>query len=506
MHLTNGQIGYILVFFVYGLSFFAMGIALTLEAWRSTSLAERRVLRPLAIFGLMHGMHEWMEIVMLQGIWLNAPFPQQLTWFRVSWLAASFVPLVYFGVMSLNGKYRKLNMLVGFVLLCIFLILVFFQPRIDPGLAPQRVDALARYILAVPGGEVAAVALFMSSRRVKSTHDAKLSRALLWTAVGFAVYGLTQVFVSPISMFPASVINSSVFMEIFGFPVQVVRAGMALLITVNLLLAIKIVGEEREAQLVSAKQARLEALERLQQETVAREAMRKELLQHTVIAQEDERARIARELHDESAQLLTAISLNLATLQMSLPDRADTDELAKRLQDQAKQLSQGIYRLVHDLRPAQLDDLGLIPALLYLADQNHQRMNLDTAVHVEGKRRRLSPLIETVIFRVAQEALTNVGRHAQVNRAEIRINYGPREVTIQIKDAGIGFDPHQELIPPHGWGLAGMRERVDAVGGVFIINSTPGKGTCIEVRVPLNVKSVEARRDDHGESDPVDIG
>ena len=188
--------------------------------------------------------------------------------------------------------------------------------------------------------------------------------------------------------------------------------------------------------------------------------MRRELLQHTVMAQEEERARIARELHDESAQLLTAFSLNLATLQMSLPDKSETNKLAKRLQDQAKQLSQGIYRLVHDLRPSQLDDLGLIPALQYLADQERQRMNLEVLVGVDGERQRLDPIIETVIFRVAQEALTNVGRHARVCRAEVRVAYAPGEISMQIKDAGIRFDPNEELVPPHGWGLAGMREPV----------------------------------------------
>jgi signal transduction histidine kinase len=485
MALTNAQVGLVLVFFIYGLAFFTMGIALTLEAWRSSSLNERRLLRPLAIFGLMHGIHEWLEIIMLQGIWLKSPFPDQLSWIRVAWLAASFLPLILFGVMSLNGVHPKLNMLAGFAFLGVFLILAALQVRTAPVDLVQRVDVLSRYVLAIPGGLIAGLALYKNAARTKSANRRFLSNALFWSAVGFTVYGFTQVFVSPVSMYPASVINSSVFSQVFGFPIQVIRAGMALLVTVSLLFAIKIISDERQAQLVSAKQARLDALERVQQELEAREVLRRELLRHTVLAQEEERSRIARELHDETAQLLTAFSLNLATLQMSLPKKSDIDVLAERLQDQSKQLSQGVYRLVRDLRPAQLDDLGLIPALKYLVDQEKERNNLKVTLQVDGARRRLDSIVETVIFRVVQESLTNVARHAQVCQAAVHLVYSPHEIVLSIKDEGVGFDPHAQLVPPHGWGLAGMRERVESVRGKFTVVSAPAQGTSVEVVLPL---------------------
>jgi signal transduction histidine kinase len=487
MALTSAQLGLVLVFFIYGLAFFTMGIALTLEAWRSSSLSERRVLRPLAIFGIMHGMHEWLEIILLQGIWLKSPFPQQLSWFRVAWLAASFLPLILFGVMSLNAVHRKLNMLLGFVFLGAFLILAALQVRIDPANLIPRIDALARYLLAIPGGLIAGWAMYKNSTRMKTADRRLLSTALSWAAAGFAFYGLTQVFVSPVGMFPASVINSTIFSQVFGFPIQIVRASMALTITISLLFAIKNIGEEREAQLISAKQARLEALERVQQELETREVMRRELLRHTVMAQEEERSRIARELHDETAQLLTAFSLNLATLQMSLPKKSEINVLANRLQDQSKQLSQGVYRLVHDLRPAQLDDLGLIPALQYLVDQEQQRNKLKVTLQVGGTRRRLDPIVETVIFRVVQEALTNVARHAQICLADVHLIYNPGEIVLTIKDRGVGFDPSYELVPPHGWGLAGMRERVESVGGNIAVVSAHGQGTSVEVKIPFEV-------------------
>jgi two-component system sensor histidine kinase UhpB len=212
--------------------------------------------------------------------------------------------------------------------------------------------------------------------------------------------------------------------------------------------------------------------------------MRRELLRHTVRAQEEERSRIARELHDETSQVLTAFSLDLATLKTVICDRAEVKTLVERLQGLSKQMSQGLYRLVHDLRPAQLDDLGLIPALEYLKDDNVSA-GLEVAINIQGKARRLDPIIETVLFRVAQEALHNVVRHAQVGRAQISLEYQPQEIILKVKDSGAGFNPVQSFVPPRGWGLAGMRERIESVGGQLNIESKPGSGTVVEVDVPV---------------------
>ncbi len=506
MALSSAQLGFILIYFIYGLSFFTMGISLLLEAWRSSSISERQVLVPLAVFGLMHGAHEWIEIVFLQGVWLKTPFPASLDWLRVTWLAASFVPLILFGVLSLDGEHHKLRILAVLAFPVVFLILAAYQGHTNSANLVHRVDALARYVLALPGGVVAAFALYKRSRRMDSENRRALSNAFLWSALGFGLYGLTQIFVTPLTMFPASYINSAAFSKLFGFPIQVVRASTALWITLNLLRALKILGEEREAQFVAARQARLEAMEQVQKEMEAREVMRRELLRHTVMAQEEERARIARELHDDAAQLLTAFSLNLATLQMGLPKKSEMNALANRLQDQSKQLSQGIYRLVHDLRPAQLDDLGLIPAVQYLADQVCQRVNLDVTLQVNGARRRLDSISETVIFRFIQEALTNVERHARVSQAIVGITYNPQEIFLQIQDEGVGFDPNETLTPPHGWGLAGMRERVESVKGKFSLRSAPGRGTIVEAWIPVEELKLQPEEGHNGKGNPFDPG
>jgi two-component system sensor histidine kinase UhpB len=307
-------------------------------------------------------------------------------------------------------------------------------------------------------------------------------------------------------MLPAQYLNNQVFLTLFGFPIQVVRAGMALLVTVNLLRAIQLVEREREAQLLAAQQARLEALEIIQRELVERETMRRELLRHTVIAQEDERARIARELHDETAQFLTALTLNLATLKNSSGHAPASVRILDRLQSLSREMAQVVHRMVHDLRPAQLDDLGLVAALRYLGDQETSQAGLDVTLRIEGSRQRLDPLVETVLFRVAQEALTNVARHSNCDRAEIQLCFMPGQVALTIRDEGVGFQLNDKVHLYGKWGLAGMRERAESVGGELKVSSHPGRGTIVEILVPTGESGQGIAEESIHEYHPPDVG
>jgi signal transduction histidine kinase len=480
MPLSLSQINLTIVFFIYGLAFFTMGLALLLESGRSPLLVERHALILLAVFGLLHGLHEWIEIYLLQLTFLEQPLGLVVSWFRVGWLAVSFAPLLVFGFIDLRSK-PYTYVVMG--LLGIYLVFYLSDIRAGDEEMVLRADALARYLLAFPGGVMAGLSLLRRARLAQTRNQPDLGQRLLLASGGFFIYGLTQLFVPVVDFFPASLINSQLFLELFGFPIQVVRAVMALLILLGLLRAIQVVEAQRQDQLFAAQQARLEALEQVQQELVAREAMRRELLRHIVIAQEDERSRIARELHDETAQILTAISLNLATLQRSV--KGEANEIIDRLQNLSRNMSRGIHNLVHDLRPAQLDDLGLVHALQYLAEQENKRTGLEVQFEVEGKRQRLDKLVETVIFRVAQEALTNTRRHAEVESAQMSLNFSQASVMLRVQDAGRGFDPQEKPVAPHGWGLAGMRERVESVGGELHIHAAPGEGTLVMVVIPV---------------------
>lgn len=482
---------FVFIYFVYGLAFFSMGLAMTFEARRSPLLAEARALWPLALFGLVHGSHEWLEMLLNIRSWFDLAIPDYASNLRLFMLVISFIFLVVFSLQALrpSEKYiSRQNLQIGGVLLAIYAILIILTNLNHPNTSEHWIahaDVLARYMLAIPGAGLAAFALNRRAQDAFRGNRFDLGRVFRLAAIGFALYSLAQAVVGPLDIFPARYLNTTAFRELLGFPIQAVRAALALLVTIGLVRASQIVEDERQEQLATAQKARLEAMEQIRRDLEEREALRRELLRHTVIAQEEERGRIARELHDETAQFLTAFTLNLATLQNYASDNQEVSELVGRLQSLSREMSNGIYRMVHDLRPAQLDDLGLVAALQYLADEERERTGLEVNLQIKGKSQRLNSLVETVVFRVVQEALNNVARHAQCEQAQIRLSFSAMQVSLQVIDKGIGFLPRHGYAHPHGWGLAGMRERVEAVGGRFILNAKPGQGTTVEILIPL---------------------
>ena len=471
-----------LVYFVYGLAFLSLGIALVVESGRTPTLANAQVLRPLAVFGLLHGMHEWLEAYLMEADVFHAILPAWLPWFRLVLLVVSFVFLLIYAFQAFRLRPQKLYVGGYLLLIALGVYILFILGNAINAVISSKVglydllNVLARYLLAVPGGIVAAFGLRSQALNSTGEERSHLLTHLSLASIGFGIYGLAQLFVSKVNMFPAMYINATSFRDWAGFPIQAIRAAAAILVALGVVRATQLVERERQHLAAAAQKAHLEALEQ-------RENFRHELLFHTVRAQEEERTRIAREIHDETAQLLTALSLNLATLRNYTFIVPETTPLVDRLQTLCKQMSQGLYRLVHDLRPAQLDDLGLIPAIQYLKDSSALQ-GLEVSVEVDGQSRRLDPLVETVFFRVAQEALNNIHRHAQARQARVLVQFLPSTVILKVIDSGVGFNPELPQIPPHGWGLAGMRERVDLIGGQLMIGSAPGKGTIVEVTVP----------------------
>ena len=481
----------VVVYFIYGLAFFSMGLAIMMEARRAPLLADARVLAPLAFFGFVHGSHEWLEMALILRSSFGFADPISAPVVRLIMLVISFASLALYGFQVLRPQksiWTQANLYFILGLLALYSLMVIITNRLPSSSVDdwiKRADILARYLLAVPGAAMAALALNRQASQARAATSRNLSFHLRLAGLGFAVYSLTQLVVAPADIFLSPYLNTASFLAWAGFPIQAVRAGMAVLVTFGLIRATQDVEGERQRQFVAAQEARLQALEQIRNELVEREAMRRELLRHTVAAQEEERARIARELHDETAQFLTAFSLDLATMQKSVRRNPEVAPILERLQSMSRQISQSIYRMVHDLRPAQLDDLGLIAALGYLVDEA-QHNHLQVTLTIKGNRQRLDPLVETVLFRIAQEALTNIERHAGVNQATLALCFDSQEIKLVVQDEGVGFNPAKTLLPPHGWGLAGMRERAESVGGHFCIDSTPGLGTLVEVVVPAS--------------------
>lgn len=220
-----------------------------------------------------------------------------------------------------------------------------------------------------------------------------------------------------------------------------------------------------------------------------RELFRRRRLDQVLAAQEEERKRIARELHDELAQNLTVLIRDLESV--SEPDPTNQTRLQARVRDTrtlAQRLLDQTRRLIFDLRPAALDDLGLLPALRHYAQRQLDLAHLQLRLEVLGQPRRLPSQVETSVFRIAQEAITNVVRHAQASEVQLSLNFTPQHLALTVADNGCGFDPDSILKAGNDVqhiGLMGIRERAELLGGRLEINTRPGAGTTVRVEIPV---------------------
>lgn len=474
-----------IIYFAYGLAFFSLGVVLMLEAARSSTTELKYLMLPLSVFGLLHGLHEWLEVFILQEKRLGGVLPEWIIWFRLGLLACSFVALWLYAIQAFRVARQHLNPFTYFGLLTlpIYALLVSVDVLVAYNSEQitifRLIGSLVRYLLAVPGAALAALGLHAGANRARFARRLPLDKYLDSAALGFALYSATQLFVPEMGSLLAGLINAEQFLRVIGLPIQAVRTIAAIWITTSLFLSTNFLEQERKQELSDAQQARLEAVKQ-------QEALRRALLRHTVRAQEDERSRIARELHDEMAQTLTGFTLNLA----ALGEKQLTPEampILRQLQGLGQQMSQDIHRMVYDLRPAHLDDFGLVKALQVLFDRVHNSTNIEIEFQVEGAVKRLAPVLETVFFRIIQEALTNINRHAQTHQASVQLSFEPDQVLLRIRDAGAGFAIPQDFSTLSGWGLAGMRERAESVGGTFKIESKIGQGTTLEVSAPTDL-------------------
>ena len=189
---------------------------------------------------------------------------------------------------------------------------------------------------------------------------------------------------------------------------------------------------------------------------------------------------MARDLHDEVNQALTAILLRLEALSQDLPpERSDEVAELKRL---ASQTMDELLNLARQLRPTALDDHGLLPAIEAQMRIFEERNQIDARLDVSGDTAGLDEEKQTVIYRVAQEALANVGRHAQAHHVEVSLSVADHATELRVRDDGVGFDPVS--VHGSGLGLEGMGERARLVGGELDLRSSPGSGTELTLRVP----------------------
>jgi two-component system sensor histidine kinase UhpB len=222
-------------------------------------------------------------------------------------------------------------------------------------------------------------------------------------------------------------------------------------------------------------------------------------------AQEDERRRIALELHDETGQNLTALLIHAELLHQNLqilPESAVTantrthiDEGLQQLTKLTQQTLENIRVLAQQLRPSVLDDLGLLAAFRWLVADSSERLHITVTLYIEGMKeneRTLPPDYETALFRIAQESLTNIARHAQTYYATLTLKQDTKHISLKIQDRGCGYNPEQQQ---KSMGIFGMRERATMLGGSLTIDTHSGQGTMVKAVLPLFSKQRNATKE-----------
>jgi signal transduction histidine kinase len=198
---------------------------------------------------------------------------------------------------------------------------------------------------------------------------------------------------------------------------------------------------------------------------------------------EEERRRIAREVHDELGQFLTALKMDISLLRLRFGDDPELREKAEDMRGLVEQTIQVVRHVASNLRPAALD-LGLVPAIEWLAEDFGHRWEIACRVDLSGAEITLDDIHATAVFRVVQESLTNVARHAGASAVTISLDVAHDRLQLSIRDNGRGFDP-AAIENTRSFGLLGMRERMLGLGGALIVDSATGKGTTVTIYLPI---------------------
>jgi signal transduction histidine kinase len=479
---------FIVIYFFYGLAFFSMGLLVAMEGGRSTDARLRMALRPLAGFGLAHAAHEWLSMFIAMGH-IDRGLAAMVSFFSLILLAFSFLSLAAFGAYLVLGSEStwRVSLIIPLGLETVWVFgLLSFKGQFSPTDLVIVADVWTRYSIAIPASLLAAAGLIVQQRAFRRAGLVRFGRDSLWASVSFGWYGLVgQLFTQPSLLPPSTFLNSDLFISLFGFPIQLLRAVTAIfasIFVIRFLRAFQVQSDRKIAELQSARLL----------ESQQREQLRADLFRKVVGAQESERQRIARDLHDETGQSLTAIGMGLRGLSDETDERNRLDTLSQ-LQSLTSESIKELQRIIADLRPAHLDDLGLSATLRWYASRIHELTSLLIRMDIEGDEPALDDAVKITIFRIVQEALNNIIKHSQATNVNVRLDYRGKEAIIFIRDNGKGFDMEtvQSRIGRVSLGLAGMEERAMLLGGDLYVRSRPNYGTEVEAVIPYQAEKVE---------------
>ena len=422
---------------------------------------------------------------------------------QLATLAFSFISLAAFGSFLLADTEvtRRLILLIPIGLQAVWVFgLYHFRGEYTGQTLWDVADTWTRYTLAIPASLLTAIGLIVQQRAFRRSGLIRFGQDALWAAITFGWYGLFgQFFAKNTPLFPSNFINQQTFFELFGFPIQMFRAVTAVAAAIFVIRFLRAFQVETESKIADLQAERLK-------ESQQREIMRGELFRRVVAAQEAERQRIARDLHDETGQSLTAIGMGLRGLAGKLRSRnkealGTLHKLETLTADSLKELQ----RLISDLRPSHLDDLGLSAALRWYAGRIQEHSTISVRVDIVGEECDLDEAMKIAIFRIIQESLNNIIKHAHATHANIYLRFEEKNVRINVRDNGIGFDldrAKQQRASRPSLGLAGMQERAALLGGTVSVQSRPGYGTEVEALIPYHhagasLHMLEEVKDDH---------
>ncbi len=481
------------IYFFYGLAFFSMGLLVAMEGGHSSDHRVRKALRPLAGFGLVHAAHEWLEMYpAIQGLSGHST-PSVYYILQLCTLSFSFLSLAAFGssLLAKDEAAQRISLMAPLGLEAIWVFgLVSIKGSYPATELFNIVQAWTRYSLAIPASILAAAGLIAQQRAFRRAGMVRFGQDAMWAAVAFAWYGVVgQFFTNASALPPSNVINDTVFLRLFGFPVQLLRAAVAVVASVYVIRFLRAFQVETEQKIANLQAERLK-------ESQQREARRGELFRRVVAAQEAERQRIARDLHDETGQALTAIGLGLRGLESRMTrNPAQAADTLHQLQTLTADSLQELQRLMADLRPSHLDDLGLSAALRWYSSKIEERYPIQITTEIDGDERPLDDAARIAVFRIIQEALNNVLKHSEAKHVRIQLVFADNGMRASVRDDGCGFDIAavgriQSSSRP-SLGLAGMQERAALLGGMVTVESKPGDGTRVEAFIPYRVESEE---------------
>jgi signal transduction histidine kinase len=464
-----------------------MGLLVAIEGGRASDVRLRRALPPLAGFGMVHAAHEWIEMYLLMNHSISETDHSIILAIQLATLAFSFISLAAFGsfLLAETEVTRRLLLLIPIGLQAIWVFgLYSFRGQYTGDILWDVADVWTRYTLAMPASVLTAIGLVVQQRAFRRSGLVRFGQDALWAAITFAWYGLFgQIFSKTSPLVLSQYINETNFQQIFGFPVQMFRAATAVAAAVFVIRFLRAFQVETERKIADLQAARLE-------ESQKRETMRTELFRRVVAAQESERQRIARDLHDETGQSLTAIGMGLRGLSTKVgPRNKDALATLHKLEILTADSLRELQRLMTDLRPSHLDDLGLSAALRWYSSKIQEHSSLNIRMDIHGEECDLDDAMKITIFRIIQESLNNIIKHARASHVNIHLHFDEKRVRINVFDNGIGFDRDQVRQMRNNrpcLGLAGMEERAALLGGTVAVQSRPGYGTDVEALIPYH--------------------